>query len=199
MRNSDQPKSPEGRIASGRVTPAEEVADMNNMLETNTNPAHLPPVISSSMDKVPSTADSGSTPPSSPLSYTEYEEQDDEDEEEEDSGLMEVMIETLITGTKFRVRVSPFETVAGLKNLLWRTEGKLVKFIIFYCKLFYELTSLVVIKIQKMMHTRDVITDIQYTLFLNFGCGEKCLYCCFHKIQDRVKCQKVGYLVKVET
>ena len=56
--------------------------------------------------------------PSSPF----YFEEEDEEDEEEDENLLEIIIDTL-TGTTFQVRVSPWETAAGLKNLLYRTQG----------------------------------------------------------------------------
>ena len=63
------------------------------------------------------------SPANSRLSYVDYtDEYDDDDGYEDDEELMEIQIETL-TGTTFRVRVSSKESAAGLKYLLYRTEG----------------------------------------------------------------------------
>ena len=65
------------------------------------------------------------SPAPTPLSYSNYGEDFDEEDHYEDEELMEIQIETL-TGTTFRVRVSSKETTAGLKALLYRTEGKYI-------------------------------------------------------------------------
>ncbi|CAL4060905.1 unnamed protein product, partial [Meganyctiphanes norvegica] len=44
------------------------------------------------------------------------------DDEDEDEDAMELVVETL-TGDSYRVRVSPWDTAAGLKGLLYRTQG----------------------------------------------------------------------------
>ncbi|XP_068245636.1 AN1-type zinc finger protein 4-like [Palaemon carinicauda] len=52
----------------------------------------------------------------------EEEDEEEEEEEEEEDDALEVVIETLL-GDTFRVRVSQWDTAAGLKNLLFRTQG----------------------------------------------------------------------------
>ncbi|XP_042877377.1 AN1-type zinc finger protein 4-like isoform X2 [Penaeus japonicus] len=50
------------------------------------------------------------------------EDDEEEEEEEEDDDALEVVVETLL-GYTYRVRVSQWDTVAGLKALLYRTQG----------------------------------------------------------------------------
>lgn len=52
----------------------------------------------------------------------DFPEDEDEDEEDEDDDALEVVVETLL-GYTYRVRVSQWDTVAGLKALLYRTQG----------------------------------------------------------------------------
>lgn len=65
--------------------------------------------------------DSSYNPQEDDFAEDEDDDEEEEEEEEEDDAL-EVVVETLL-GDTFRVRVSQWDTAAGLKNLLFRTQG----------------------------------------------------------------------------